>query len=711
MTEINTLASAAEDLVLADFSILPVKDNKRPQLTTWTHLQKEIIPYDDVQSYFKTAWGIGVICGEISGGLECIDFDSHDKNIHEVFKKWASNTDVQDIIIRNKLYVEKSQSGGYHILYRYDDEGQRQGNLKLAAWSNGESMIETRGEGGYVIVAPTPGYSLLRNSIIELRQITYDERQYLIEYCRSFNMVQSTKQPVEETKKGDAFGEHYHHTDPVSFFNWHKAAYAKNLLKKCRWTYVDFEKTKQVERWRRPGKNDGISATWGKKEDSFYVFTSSAPPFEQNKYYTPFQILVLLRFEGNHYAATEWIMRFYFGDAVPYIRVGVDYFKKIKKTDRYGMERIELKKWTKDEIKQDHGKNIFNDLPLYDDFTIRPSNKEYHAVIENCYNLYSPFPHEPIPGETYWSELLMRHIFGDQYDMGLRYLQALYLHPERMLPILVLVSKERQTGKTTFINWLNMIFGGNMVNIAPEDLVGAFNHVYATSNIIAVEETLIEKSITVEKLKALATGKFLTVNQKYVSHYKVPFYGKIILASNNEDKFARIDEEEIRFFIRKVGKPTTSNHNIEEDLQREIPAFLHFLTTLPAIDWSRDRSGFTPDEIANENLHKVKKESKSGLFKELVELFTDLFDNHPEAIEDFKCTPVDVKERFFKTNSKVDSQYIRYVMKNEFKKTPSDRVIRYTPFGSADNMLQTKTGTPFTFNREEFTVKNEGLPF
>jgi hypothetical protein len=98
------------------------------------------------------------------------------------------------------------------------------------------------------------------------------------------------------------------------------------------------------------------------------------------------------------------------------------------------------------------------------------------------------------------------------------------------MPILVMVSKERQTGKTTFLNWLNMVFGDNMANISPDDLINGFNSTYASSNIIAVEETLIEKAITVEKIKALATQKFISVNQKFITQYRMPFFGK-----NNPD--------------------------------------------------------------------------------------------------------------------------------------------------------------------------------
>lgn len=394
-----------------------------------------------------------------------------------------------------------------------------------------------------------------------------------------------------------------------------------------------------------------------------------------------------------------------------YVRIGPDYFRIIRKIDRFGITRIELKPWKKDEIKTDFTADALKVIRKYADFTLEPNNFEYRPVIDSCYNLYRAFSHKPVEGSIEWSLVLMRHIFGDQFDLGMRYLQMLYLHPTHMGPILVLTSKERQTGKTTFVNWLNMIFGANMAVIAPEDLQSQFNNAYATSNIIAVEETLIEKTITVEKIKALATGKFITVNQKFVNHFKLPFYGKIIMTSNNEDKFARVDQEEIRFFIRKVPLPTVFNHNIESNLVAEIPAFLHHLTTLPPVDFTVDRSGFTPAELSNESLDSVKLESKSWLYKSIKMLFEDYFINEVPNMEEFKADSISIKKKFFLTDSKVDLAFIRDTMKKDFNlKLPIDTEY-FSPFGNEKN----KSARPYTFKREMFTdhkaVVEEVIPF
>jgi hypothetical protein len=59
-------------------------------------------------------------------------------------------------------------------------------------------------------------------------------------------------------------------------------------------------------KWRRPGKKDGISATLGKvAKGIFYSFSSNGYPFESGKGYTAFQVLGLLKFNGDFNATAK----------------------------------------------------------------------------------------------------------------------------------------------------------------------------------------------------------------------------------------------------------------------------------------------------------------------------------------------------------------------------------------------------------------------
>ena len=395
------------------------------------------------------------------------------------------------------------------------------------------------------------------------------------------------------------------------------------------------------------------------------------------------------------------------GEQIPYIRVGTDFFKVIHKPDRFGIEREELKKWNQQTLLIDHNKTYLGKIPSYDDFIIIPDNIAPEPIINNCYNMYAKFPHKPKKGKYKWTAEMLNHVFGDQIDAGMMYMKVLYENPKQALPILVLVSEERQTGKSTFLDWLNMLFGANMVSIEPDTIGAAFNGEFATKNIIAIDETILDKQIAVEKIKSLATKKFISVNIKMVQQFTLPFFGKIVLASNNEDKFMRIDDKEIRFWVRKLSNPKIENHNILNDMVEEIPAFLYHLSNeLPDIDYTKSRMVLTEDQIKNDYLTAVKDESKSGLYKEIKELLEDYFNNEGKDQDELTVTPKDIKDKWFTNDSRTSIAYIRRVLKQDFNLEPI--MMKYKPF----DIVESRTGRAYTFKRQDYVDTDaEKLPF
>lgn len=703
-----SIMQIARNYLDAGLNVLPVRKTKNPAIPSWEKYQHSLYP--DSLDFFSMAEGIGVICGGISEGLECIDFDPKisPEHIRSIFNAFVKNPKVKTIIAQHKCYIQKTPSGGYHFVYKYECDEKRDGSKKLAHTEDGHgAFIETRGEGAYFVAYPSLGYAPKLNALEGLGILSIYERDFLIDFAKSFCMKRNSTEPGEHTENDANFDN----TDPVSFFNWDKANYAKKLLIDRGWEMVS--KNDKAEQWRRPGKKEGISATWGYKYNALYVFSSDAKtkPFNMNCYYTPFQILTLLRFKKSYQNAITWIKSQYYNDETAtfseYIRVGVDYFKHIKKTDRYEIDGTELRPWKKDEIKQDHGTDFVKNIPKYDSFIMRPSNERYEPLVGNNYNLYKPFRHTPKKGEIKWSKILMEQIFGDQINLGYRYMKLLYEHPDRHAPILVLVSKIRGTGKTTFLNWLNMIFSDNFTVLTPEVFRSDFNSMYASHNIIAIEETKIEKESIIQKLKAVSTQKMIAVNQKYIAPYSIPFFGKFILTSNDEEKFARIEQEEIRFFVRILGKAKIVNHYIEKELRDEIPAFLHYLShEIPAVDFAISRNGFLPEELENEGLKSVKEESKSWLYKELYEYLREYFLSNADR-NYIELTPTDIKMKWYANNSRVEIGYIKHVLKTEFSLTP-EQIKRYEcVFG---NFLAKKVGTPFKLSRKFFVHENINIP-
>lgn len=130
----------------------------------------------------------------------------------------------------------------------------------------------------------------------------------------------------------------------------------------------------------------------------------------------------------------------------PYIRVGTDYYREVFRPQANGTTCKCLVYWKASTIKADFGKDYLNDIPKYDCFCTVPSHTDYNKIIGNAYNLYEPITHKPMPGD--WSAIdgLLRHIFGEHYEYGLDYIQLLYQMPLQKLPILILVSEQRNTG-------------------------------------------------------------------------------------------------------------------------------------------------------------------------------------------------------------------------------------------------------------------------
>ncbi len=66
--------------------------------------------------------------------------------------------------------------------------------------------------------------------------------------------------------------------------------------------------------WTRPGKTQGISATWNKVPGRFYVFSSDAAPLEPNHVYKPWHVFALLECGGDFGAAARKLGGLGFGE-------------------------------------------------------------------------------------------------------------------------------------------------------------------------------------------------------------------------------------------------------------------------------------------------------------------------------------------------------------------------------------------------------------
>jgi len=427
--------------------------------------------------------------------------------------------------------------------------------------------------------------------------------------------------------------------------------------------------------------------------------------------YSAFMMLQRFIYDRNFYQALSYVMYEVMNLDNEYIRVGTIYYKKTRIIDRYNIKRTELIRWDRPCLTEDNSKKFINSVQKFDRFGIYPDNKKYCQVVDNSYNMYSQFEHEPIAEDLYngeidwqWTNILLHHIFGEQYQLGIIYLKVLYDLPRQALPILVLISEERQTGKTTFVDWMTILFGANTVIINPQDIGNQFNGAYADKNIIMIEESHFESRQAMEKLKNLSTQKTILVNSKFIQQFQAPFYGKLIITSNDENKFSKVDDPEIRYWVRKIPTLTgKANHNILEDLKNEIPFFLRFLESLPPVDTSKSRMVFTTDELKTEALALVKQESRSELYKE-IETYLENHGMQNNDIEEFYFVAINVKERFFNHNNQYSVSYVNRVLKTEMKLDKIDKATRFIPLETNSSNIDKMIGKPYVWKNPFYNV-------
>lgn len=176
-------------------NIIPTKEESKVPAGPWKQFQSRMLSKEEINSKFRNIDNdevrVAVICGEISGGLEVIDFDNKFGNSADIYKKFIELPGIKQMV--DRCPVERSQSGGFHIYYRCLKVS---GNLKLASWLKGknekgkdeyETLIETRGEGGYCILAPSKGYELTQGTFSNIPIITASEREMILSAARSFN--------------------------------------------------------------------------------------------------------------------------------------------------------------------------------------------------------------------------------------------------------------------------------------------------------------------------------------------------------------------------------------------------------------------------------------------------------------------------------------------------------------------------------------------
>lgn len=292
-------------LAAAGISTIEVKsDGSKAPVGEWKTYQVRMATLAERELFFENGSLIGIVCGAISGNLLIIDFD-----LIGLFERFLEAADDHALgaLVRSLVHV-KTPSGGDHLYLRSSEPVG--GNRKLAKTTEGETLIETRGEGGQAVAPPSPGYSLVSGKPDKIPTISGEELEALFALASLFNehADEATVECGPRATPKDAG-----RLTPGNDFN-------------ARGPVVELL---QAEGWRiryrhgdtlglqRPDKNGpGISATFNHGGHGYlYVFSSNAAPFDSERGYSPFAVYALLKHGGDFVAAARALGEEGYGEA------------------------------------------------------------------------------------------------------------------------------------------------------------------------------------------------------------------------------------------------------------------------------------------------------------------------------------------------------------------------------------------------------------
>lgn len=342
-------------------------------------------------------------------------------------------------------------------------------------------------------------------------------------------------------------------------------------------------------------------------------------------------------------------------EADRFARIGINWIKRVKLPNHRDLMEEKIEKWSVAEIKRDYPKHIAEqminkDIPRYDGFFSLPcwDPENYRRTIHGCYNLMEPLMWDAKPGRIDFTLSFIKHLFqgkgnitwneaeqiyeetgaiGDQFTLAMDYLTILHQFPKQKTFVPVLVSRDQGTGKSTFLEWLCMLYNGNGCILNNQRFQMNFNGHWASKFIIGLDEGFldVDKKAEREKLKQMVTANEMFLELKGVDVKTIPYYGHLIICSNDADNVMKMDEEDTRWFVVKVKASEKKDPDLMLKLKAELESWIHYLKHRKIFHPKVDRLWFNPKDFETDQMRKIIEVTKSRIDAVVENWVKDMF--------------------------------------------------------------------------------------
>jgi hypothetical protein len=310
----------------AGYSVIPVNSEKNPAISVWIQFQRRPMTPEECELHFKDVWGIALLMGT-DKKLTALDLDlkySLDKFFLGNYKKKLGKK------LLSQFYVQSTKNKGMHFVFssdkiennmklasretspeeknevyvdNYENLRTRGKALKIAMHYKSLAFLETRGEGGYIVMAPSPGYESIYGKIGHLSSEDYDE---IMTISRSFNEFSELNKDYKIEK--------YRNSDVNPFEEFIQRGDILSILYDNGWEEI--RETGNYIRLKRAGNpSSKSSALYDKVTKVFTVFSTSTN-FEPNRGYSAASVFVELEAEGDTELAYKLLVNKGFGEKI-----------------------------------------------------------------------------------------------------------------------------------------------------------------------------------------------------------------------------------------------------------------------------------------------------------------------------------------------------------------------------------------------------------